>query len=227
MSPPDARRPLTIAHRAGNDLAALAEAFAAGVDYAEADVWLFRGRLEVRHDKTGGPLPFLWERWSLKPAWTPRLLLREVLAEAAGKGRLFIDLKGQADALVKKVAAAVSASGAEESVAFSTPEWSHLDRIAKLLPQAPLFYTIGSLARLEERRPRLQQGAITALSVQSRILTAELVSEFREMGVNTIVTWGIETADDAQRVLEWGVSGVTSRNLSLLVSLHADEVPRD
>ena len=37
-------RPLAIAHRAGNRLADLSEAFAAGADYVETDVWLHRGR---------------------------------------------------------------------------------------------------------------------------------------------------------------------------------------
>ncbi len=49
--------PLLIAHRAGNDLNELAKAFAIGVDYAEADVWLYKNRLEVRHDKTTGLIP--------------------------------------------------------------------------------------------------------------------------------------------------------------------------
>ena len=62
-------QPLIVAHRAGNHLDKLAEAFALGVDYAETDVWLHRGRLEVRHEKTLGPLPLLYDRGRLFPGW--------------------------------------------------------------------------------------------------------------------------------------------------------------
>ena len=52
---------LAIAHRAGNSLTELRQAAALGVDAIECNVHE-RGRLEVRHLKTAGPLPFLWDR---------------------------------------------------------------------------------------------------------------------------------------------------------------------
>ena len=210
--------PLTIAHHAGNDLAKLAKAFAAGVSYVEADVWLYRGRLEVRHAKTAGPLPILWDRWSLKPGWTKRLLLSEILA-VSGRGPLFLDLKGQAEGLAEAVATAVTRARIDDTVAFSTPVWSHLDRLSVLLPQVPRFYTIGTLAQLSERRPRLEQGEIQAVCINSRILTAEIASDLTTMGIQTIVTWGIKTEEEARRVLGWGVNGVTSSNLELLTAI--------
>ena len=48
--------PLLIAHRAGNDPAHLRAAEAASADVIEADLHLWRGRLELRHLKTAGPL---------------------------------------------------------------------------------------------------------------------------------------------------------------------------
>ena len=213
------RPPLTIAHRAGNRLSLLAEAFAAGVDYAEADVWLHRGRLEVRHDKTAGPLPILWERWSLKPGWAPRLSLADLLAAAAGRGRLLLDLKGRAGDLAGAAAEAIERAGAAESVAFSGATWSHLDRLGELLPEAPRFYTAGSLRRLAEMRPRLERGEIAAVSIDSRILTEQIVAELRGAAVGAIITWAVETPAAARRVLAWGVSGVTSDSLTLLASI--------
>src|SRR5918997_223266 len=89
-----ARRPVAVAHRAGNDLARLREAEARGFDVAEADVRLFRGRLEVRHHRTVGPIPVLWDRWALAPPWRPRLRLDELLAAADVRTHLLLDLKG-------------------------------------------------------------------------------------------------------------------------------------
>ncbi|MEX0786283.1 MAG: glycerophosphodiester phosphodiesterase, partial [Dehalococcoidia bacterium] len=212
-----------VAHRAGNDLAALAKAFATGVDFAEADVWLRRGRLEVRHDKTAGPLPFLWERWTLKPGWTPRLLLHDVLAAASGHGRLFIDLKGSEARIPDAVAGAVRQAGAGDSVAFSTPTWPFLDRLAELLPDAPLFYTLGKIERLAELRPRLARREIRCVSVDSRILTQEIMLELRAGGVGPVVSWAVETPEDARRVLGWG-AGVTSKDLALLAAIRNGEL---
>jgi glycerophosphoryl diester phosphodiesterase len=216
--PPAPARPLTIAHRAANRLSTLAQAFAVGVDYAEADVWLYRGRLEVRHEKTAGLLPVLWDRWLLKPIWAPRLIFDDLLAAAAGRGKLFLDLKGRAEDLAEAVAGAVERAGAVDTVAFSGG-WAHLDRLSKLLPQVPRFYTVGSRRRLTALRPRLERGELAAVSIDSRILTVKIVSELRGTGVVAIITWAVETPAAARRLLAWGVSGVSSDSLTLLAAI--------
>ncbi len=229
--PPDAppARPLIIAHRAGNNLADLTEAFAVGVDYAETDVWFHRGRLEVRHDKPAGPLPFLWDRWSLKPSWEPRLLLDEVLAAASRRGRLFLDLKGRETGLADAMHAAIERANAAGAVAFCGG-WGHLDKLRELLPQAPALYTVGTLERLEELRPRLARrnmtgvSDVTGVSIDSRILTASIVSDLKEAGVETIVSWRVETEETARRLLSWGVNGFTSDSLALLAAIREGRI---
>jgi hypothetical protein len=72
------RRPsrFPIAHGSGNELGLLRRAEALGLPLVEADVHLHRGRLEVRHRKTAGPLPALWDRGSsrlLSPGAVARL----------------------------------------------------------------------------------------------------------------------------------------------------------
>ena len=56
---------------------------------------LWRGRLEVRHLKTAGPLPILWDRWRLANPFAPRLELRDLLAGARRETELLLDLKGR------------------------------------------------------------------------------------------------------------------------------------
>lgn len=216
-------RPLTIAHRAGNELSRLEEAFQVGVDYAEADVWLYRGRLEVRHDKTAGPLPLLWDRWSLKPGWASRLDFDKLLVAASGRGRLLVDLKGGEDGLAEAVALSVERAAAADAVAFCGG-WSHLDRLRGMLPQVPLFYTVGDLQRLAALRPRLGREEIPAVSIDSRILTGGIVSELSGSGVREIITWAVETPAAARQVLTWGVSGVISDSLALLASIRDGRV---
>ena len=216
-------QPLIVAHRAGNHLDKLAEAFALGVDYAETDVWLHRGRLEVRHEKTLWPLPLLYDRLRLYPGWMPRLLLRDVLLAALGQGKLFLDLKGVEPGLPDAVAAVIQQAGAEAIVAFSSPRWAFLDRLAELLPEATNFYTISNQERLAELRPRLNRGEIEAVSIHSRMLSTEIVQELKESGVRTMTTWAVETKADARRVLGYGVTGVTSKNLVLLAAIRKGE----
>lgn len=200
------------------------EALSAGVDYLEADVWLHRSRLEVRHDKTAWPLPILWDRWYIKPGWNARFSLDALLAAMSGRGRLFVDLKGSEPQLARSVAQAIQRAQSVDSVAFSGG-WDHLDRLGTLLPQAPRFYTAGSLRRLDELRPRLGRAEIDAVSIDSRFLTQEIVAELRGSGVKTVLTWAVETAEDARRLLGWGVGGVTSGSLPLLIAIREGRVP--
>src|SRR5688500_13351232 len=86
--------PFVVAHRAGNDLERLSIAAALGLPLAEADVHAYRGRLEVRHLKTAGALPVLWDRWKLASARAPRLELETLLAASADGPELMLDLKG-------------------------------------------------------------------------------------------------------------------------------------
>src|ERR1043165_2169704 len=96
--------PFVVAHRAGNDLELLRRAEAVRPGLIEADVHLFRGRLEVRHLKTLGPLPILWDRWYLASPRTPRLQLGELLAGAGPETALMLDLKGRDARLAELVA---------------------------------------------------------------------------------------------------------------------------
>ena len=76
---------LAIAHRAGNSLAGMHAANELGVDVIECDVHTYRGRLEVRHLRTAGPLPFLWDKGELVSASAPRLGLGCTSSRRMGK----------------------------------------------------------------------------------------------------------------------------------------------
>jgi hypothetical protein len=117
---------LAVAHRAGNSLAGLRAAAALGADVVEADVNAHRGRLEVHHLKTMGPLPLLWDRWEVVRARTPRLGL-ETLLEAAGDGVTFmLDLKGADPAVGSLVARELHERAPERPVLVCTRAWASL-----------------------------------------------------------------------------------------------------
>lgn len=96
---PDGPAGRVVAHRAGNDPAAAVAALAAGADAVEADVYVFRGRVELRHARTLGPW---WSRrfevdgWRprLVPAARPRPVLADLLAAIDPDALVMLDIKG-------------------------------------------------------------------------------------------------------------------------------------
>src|SRR3954469_16337485 len=115
--------PFVVAHRAGNDLAVLRRAEPWRPRLVEADVHLHRGRLEVRHLKTLGPLPVLWDRWYLASPRTPRLGLAAVLAGAGQDTALMLDLKGRNPELSRRVVAELSRRRPMGPVSVCSRRW--------------------------------------------------------------------------------------------------------
>ena len=208
-------RPLTIAHRAGNDLARLRAAIAADVDYTEADVWLAGDELAVQHDR---PAALAWwgPFWPLRRAPLP---LTEVLAGARGT-TLLIDISGRDPDTAQAVAGAVDQAGAEDRVA-GCGDWNHLDRLGELLPRVPRFYTIGKVRDLESLRPRLARREVRAVSIYRGAVTPAIVRELKNAGVETTIAWTVNDPAEARRLLSWGIDGITSDSLELLAALRS------
>ena len=122
---------LAIAHRAGNSLAGLAAANDLGVDVIECDVHDHRGRLEVRHLKTAGPLPFLWDRWELVSAAAPRLGLAELLAADRHGTTFMLDLKGRRPTTGRAVAELLHEVGHARPLLACGRWWPAVDGLAE------------------------------------------------------------------------------------------------
>ena len=122
-------RPLVIAHRAGNSAEGVRAARAAGADLVEADVHLFRGRLEVRHAKTLGPLPRLWEKWYLLARDAPRPDLAAILAAVGQAPGLVLDLKGPDPRLPAALLASLAEEGVPPGTWICGRVWRTVDRL--------------------------------------------------------------------------------------------------
>ena len=150
--------PLRVAHRYGNDLASLIAAEAAAVDLIEADLWLHRNRLEVRHRKTMGPVPLLWDRWSLHPGWTRRLGLADILAAVRPGSELLLDLKGREADLPERAIQAMERARPGARYSVSSQNWELLAPFREL-PQVRVVYSTRLAAGLRPRdRPRPLRG---------------------------------------------------------------------
>ena len=223
------RVPLAIAHRAGNSLAALREAVEMGVDVVECDVRTGRDRLEVRHLKSAGPLPFLWDRWELAPASAPRLGLDEVLAARSHGTAIMLDLKGDARG---DMAAAVAQQlldlpGGE--VLACGRQWGVVDRLAargrSVRPVLSARNRV-ELARLRRRLGAPPPGAAPAhgVSVHRSLVEPRLVAELHR-AVEVVMTWPVNDVGTLDAVLAAGVSGVISDEPDVLAELLARRGP--
>jgi hypothetical protein len=220
---------LAVAHRAGNSLPALRDAVALGVDVIECDVHDHRGRLEVRHLKSAGPLPFLWDRWELVPASAPRLVLEEVLQEvvaADARGITFmLDLKGARTSAARALATALHDGGHHGPVLVCSRFWRGVDVVGALPYVLPVLSarTGPELALLRRRLARSRRAPSSAppvfgVSLHLGLLEPDVVAELRR-AVARVLTWPVNDLATLDAVLDLGVNGVTSDEHTVLAEL--------
>jgi glycerophosphoryl diester phosphodiesterase len=214
-------RPFAVAHRAGNSLARAVDAVAAGADVLEADVWLYRGRLEVRHEKTLGPLPILWDRWSLSTG-RQRLELETLLDAVDPDIELMPDLKGHAGsdpAIAARIARTMDLHRPARPFLVCSQNWQLLEAF-RPFPAALLIHSIGNQRQLASAWTLLERDDHEAVSIQVRLLNADVVDSLKQR-VGTVFTWPINDADQLQTVLDWGVDGVTTDRLAIVKQVRA------
>lgn len=223
--PVSAAEPLTVAHRAGNGLPALREACAAGVDLIEADVRYHKGRLEVRHLKTMGLVPLLWDRWALVAGWTPRFHLEDLLAVAPADCELMLDVKGGGEQFPRDVVRVVRELMPNREYSVCSQFWGLFEAFHED-PHARIIHSIGSTAMLRDVLPRLEGHRSDAVSIHMKLLTPAVVADlFRR--VSLIMTWPVNREADLRRLQSWGVNGFISDRLDLLRMVVAEREERN
>jgi len=209
-----AQEPFVVAHRAGNDLELLRCAARARSRVIEADVHLYAGRLEVRHLKTLGPFPVLWDRWYVASPRPPRLLLGDLLAAAAPDAVLMLDLKGPWVRLARRVARELARHPGIGEVVVCSRSWRLLDAFASD-PRVRVVHSVGSRRQLRRLRRRFAGRRLAGVSIHRRLLDLATVTELRERA-DLIVTWPVSTVEEARRLTSWGVHGVITEHFETL-----------
>jgi glycerophosphoryl diester phosphodiesterase len=199
------RKPLLIAHRAGNDLDRLEAVRHLRPDLVEADIHYFRGRLEVRHMKTLGPIPFLWDRnpWQIGNPFAPRLSLAELLQALGPDLEPMLDLKGIGRGIVKPVIAAVERYLPNRQVTISSRNWRVLPEFAER-PWARVIYSAGNQGQIRAVQRRLDAAA--GVAINHTLLSPELVARLRGH-VPLVMTWTVDDPELWRRLASWGVNG--------------------
>jgi len=210
-------RPLAIAHRAGNDPAGVELAVSIGADLIEVDLWRFEGRLEIRHLKTMGPIPLLWDRWKLAPGWTPRFTLDKLLELAPAATLLLIDLKGIDPLLPEQLMATLRAHVDHPPVLVCSRSWPLLDAL-RGEEEPPLIYSVGNLQELAAVSSRLEGMTHPAVSIHAGLLTPAVMAELKARGT-TVISWPVNSEACLAQLTALGVDGMTSDNPVLIESI--------
>jgi glycerophosphoryl diester phosphodiesterase len=175
----------------------------------EADVHLYAGRLEVRHLKTLGPLPVLWDRWYLAPRGTPRLELRELLAAVAPETELMLDLKGIDPRLPGRLAKELADHPGPVTVC--SRNWRFLRRL-----RGPrIVHSVGNRRQLRALRRRFRHQRLEGISIHRRLLDAATIADLRRRA-EMVLVWPVATAEEARMLASWGVDGLISERIEAL-----------
>jgi glycerophosphoryl diester phosphodiesterase len=204
-----ATAPFLVAHRAGNDLTRMRRAESARVELIEADVHLFAGRLEVRHLKTAGPIPILWDRWELAPPWSPRLLLHDLLDARAPGTELMLDLKRGGPALARAVLRALDDRPPSARITVCSRDWRLLGPFDGRA-DVRVVHSVGSVRQLRAFRRLAARAPLAGVSIHRRLLDGPIVHDLRTRA-KLLLAWPVETAADARELAGWGVDGLISQ----------------
>lgn len=209
---------LAIAHRAGNSLAGLHAANALGADVIECDIYEHRDRLEVRHLKTAGPLPFLWDRWELASASAPRLGLSELLAADRHGTTFMLDLKGRRTSTGRAVTELLHAVSHHHPVLVCSRHWPLVDAFVEV-PYVRRVLSARNRGELGRLRQRLASGRpVHGVSVHRSLLDREVVADLHQH-VDVVMTWPVNDLAALDQLLDIGVTGIISDEAHVLAEL--------
>lgn len=210
-------KPFASAHRAGNTRKHAMRAIEAGADLLETDIWLYKGRLELRHKHTLGPIPILWERWSIAPGWTPRYTLRDLLEDVPEDILLFLDFKGTEMELGPEVLKELQRSAPDRVVAICGRNYPQLQTIAEA-PNILCFYSVGEEKEWPIAQKLIAESNYPALSIEASLATPERMDWINGIG-GTVVCWNVQSEQQMQELRALGVDGFTTDSHDLLARI--------
>ena len=210
---------LAVAHRAGNDLDVLRKAALLGADIIEADVHLHRGRLEVRHEKSMGPLPWLWDKWKVYPADLERMLLDELMDALPTGTTVMLDLKG-----VGRVGPETLRHLHERTVEHPLlvcARWWPSAQAFLDAPWAKVLLSARGRAEIARLRRHLRAGSPPyGVSLHLSMLTPELVAEVQSYGT-LVLSWPVDDRASLERAKQLGIDGAITKDLDIVRELVA------
>lgn len=211
------RRVLLVAHRGANlavgssDLSGAGDPTghevaqwwsAHGADLIEADVHLFRGRLEVRHSKALWPTSRLFEDRMLLDPSSPRPSLQSVLQALPDRPHLWLDLKGPDPRLPRLVDDTI---GDRRPLWVSARCWWQLAPFRNR-PDVTTFMSVGSAWQRPLAVRLLARQWTDGIVIHERLAT----TGFMQATASTapVVIWAVGQLGRAASLIELGAGGL-------------------
>ncbi|MFI5429325.1 hypothetical protein [Aeromicrobium sp. UC242_57] len=209
---------LAIAHRAANFVDGLAVAHALGADVVECDVHEHRGRLEVRHLKMAGPLPFLWDKWEARARIRPAPGARRAARRQPARRDMMLDLKGRRVSTALAVMDLVSRSGYRHPLMVCSRHWPLVDVFAGLPSVGRVLSARNRIELARLRRRLAETEPVYGVSVHRSLLDRRVVAELSRF-VEVVMTWPVNDLAALDDVLDLGVTGVISDEDAVVAEL--------
>ena len=169
----------------------------------------------MRHLKTIGPLPILWDRWKLAAPWHPRLQLHELLSVTAPETELLLDLKGPRRELGKRVLDAIRPYLGERDLTVCARSWRVLETFAGLSVRR--VHSVGSARQLRRLQRRFAGEQLDGISIHERLLDRDSVVSLRAIA-DVIMTWPVNVPERARELLRLGVDGLITDDVAGLAN---------
>jgi glycerophosphoryl diester phosphodiesterase len=204
--------PFVVAHRAGNHTDLLAPALERA-DAIELDVHVFRGRVEVRHEKILWPTSKLWERWYLLPNDTHVPTMTEILTALDVLDPdvpLLVDLKCFTARAARKIRQAIPG---DRPLIVSSRSWWVLRAFADR-PNTIGLRSCGNKFQIRAVSLVPGLGSKTGAVVHQRLLDQAVIDRLLAK-TPTIFSWALPTVERARQLFESGISAVIVDDLSL------------
>src|SRR3989344_1090243 len=207
-------RPVTIAHNGADNFGRLNMSIEAGVDFVEADVRQSLGRLVIMHSEDYFALALNEGRRIFGFAGTIPYFDELVQQIKPTNQKFFLEIKEDSFNLADNVIRAVNNNGLE-AVYFAV-NWRTLDRIyQKTEKDDNLFYTVANPEEVELFLNQQKRFRRKGVSLSVGLAQTETVEKIHETGAK-ILAAVVKKSDRAVKVLDAGVDGLISGNLSLL-----------
>ncbi|MBT5773817.1 MAG: glycerophosphodiester phosphodiesterase [Dehalococcoidia bacterium] len=214
-----AQRPLLIAHRYGNKLHLIDEATDAAADAIEIDVWFHRGQLEVGHDKTLGPIPLRWDRWSLALGRNRPLTLPQVLSRFPQHIEPMLDLKGTDPRLPTAIRALLTQHFTGRPYMVSSQNWDALEHFLDD-PNARVVRSAGSTRALHLLQDQFADWPGAGGGLNHKLIAPGEIEALRHH-TNLVLTWTVNTLPLAHQLTAAGVTGLITDNLEVIRAIRA------
>lgn len=224
-----------IAHRGAsylapeNTVASAKLAWELDADAVEVDVHLTKdNRVIVIHDKDTKRT--CYGKTNLTIAKTPSILLRDLdagvwkgeefkgeklpflseIIETVPDGKtLVVEIKAGGDEIIPALSRIVDNSGKKEQIIFISFGWKTILATHQEFPDNKCYWLSSVKPGLNKKMEEAAAEGLTGVNLQYSIIDEEIMAQAKELNLE-VLSWTIDDPEEAQRLTDIGVSGITT-----------------